>query len=106
MKYLTKFKRKARKLVSRNSFLKPFVFGLRETIRKLRFWVNKSERENGYATFQQLQSVEEYFFFSKKWFGPHQKKYEIIEFIKLTRYQALLGSVFWRSSASCVIPLR
>jgi len=57
--------------------------------RSLNFWMNKTDREEMYAIFENCKNLEDYFQFSSKMFGLDQIKDEIIAFLEFAKAEKL-----------------
>jgi len=49
------------------------------------FWANKTRRSKQHRAFKNCQSLNEYFLFSERMFGPHQIKQEILSFLEFAK---------------------
>jgi len=58
-----------------------------ESLKSLFFWVDAKGRTETRQTYQNCQSVEDYYTFSRQVFGPHQIKSEIIRFLEFARLE-------------------
>lgn len=77
-------KRIFNKLLRITSLDQPFLIGT-DKVKDTIFLLNKTKLQEQQATFDQCESLEDFYEFAKDVFGPHQDKVEILSFLEFVR---------------------